>query len=330
MNPYDFIDAQDLLEECKRRYPIGSYFRCASVSTDICLVEKSTYDDLRYDEDDNYYSGDAYVDVSEVGTLTVDFGLRVFIINDNERNTGYMVRNNKWAEPCDHNGDLYVDIPRTQSSGFKFNIGDTVKVCNSDEDTTKYGYVNRDGVFQRIDAVGGKEGTIIGTKLFPGKGVYFSMTKIGEGAYIHQDRLTLLKPIMIFNNGDIVVVCKKEDDPTDYGYWNPRTGFAKINGVGDSQGTIKNSINGEHGIYYQIDSLGGSDYIHEARLKLVISIQSQSNTTKNGKEHTARSGTESAKVCRPNQQISESAPIRGVGLKGSGSKIRLGGDNRHH
>ena len=251
MNPYGFIDAQDLLEECKRRYPIGSYFRCASVSTDICLVEKSTYDDLRYDEDDNYYSGDAYVDVSEVGTLTVDFGLPVFIINDNERNTGYMVRNNKWAEPCDHNGDLYVDIPRTQSSGFEFNIG------------------------------------------------------------------------------DIVVVCKKGDDPTDYGYWNPGTGFAKINGVGDSQGTIKNSINKEHGIYYQIDSLGGSDYIHEARLKLKISIQSQSNTNKNGKEHTNPS-SESAKVCGPNQQISKSAPIRGVGLKGSGIKIKLGGDNRYH
>ena len=252
MNPYDFTDAQDLLEECKRRYPIGSYFRCASVSTDICLVEKSTYDNLRYDEDYNYYSVGANVDVSAVGTLEVDFGLPVFITNENDRNTGYMVRNNRWAKRCDHNGDLYVDIPKTQSSGFKFNIG------------------------------------------------------------------------------DIVVVCKKGDDPTDYGYWNTVAGFAKISGVGDIQGTIINSIKKEHGIYYQINSLFGNNYIHEARLKLVISIQSQSNTTKNGKEHTARSGTESAKICRPNQQISESTPIRRVGLKGSGSKIRLGGDNRHH
>lgn len=130
-----------------------------------------------------------------------------------------------------------------------------------------------------------------------------------------------------FKPGDHVRVCSREEDKKGIG-WLPSFHKAKpvpINKIGGEEGSIVDLLKTPYGTYYQISWIKDG-YIHEDCLSLLSNIKSKQNGTE---EHN-NSSKGSAKVQRPHQQVSIAARIRGVGLKGTGSKIRLGGDHRHH
>ena len=259
MEPRDFETVEDLIAECKRRYPVGSYFICAIEEDDICLVTPTSYE-FEIDDDDGCLqsvSSECNPDITNVGQESVDFGVCTHVMGklDEGYILSFMVRRNKWAVPCTKYGESIFTIPKAQVNN-KFNIGDVVQVCSKSSDTT------------------------------PGGGVW---------------------------TGDHL---------------------SKILGVSNMSGRIINIHyrTNESIAYYEISGLG-SCYIDERCLILISShIQSSIKTSQHDKikESSTSCSSGSAKVRRPNQQISVAAPIRGIGLKGSGSKIKLGGNNRYH
>ena len=339
MEPKDFSTTAELIAACKKRYPVGSYFKCAVENDDICEVIEESYQfaiDLRGKI--SSLSSFKTADVAHVGTDRVTVGIISSRPDDgaDEPIVNYLVRKNIWAEPCNEFGNAVTEPSNTSVDMQKFKVGDTVQVCKAEDDPTNYGY--HEGIkSEKISAVGGLIVKIISTKSIADKGIYYEI--LGghiqdKKRYIHQDRLTLLvsSKSTTFNIGNRVIICDKKDDKSPHGgllYDNGR--LERINRVGGYTGKIQNIKHHDGETYY---TLSTNMSIHESCLILIEShIQSsikQDQHDQKHKEASSFTSSGSAKVRRLNQQISVSAPVRGIGLKGAGSKIKLGGNHRYH
>jgi hypothetical protein len=346
MKPSDFNSFENLFDECKRRYPVGSYFRCAITPSDISLVVEDTYKIKckSYDSDDVGYdirsdSSFGTPDICNIGTARVDFGVYCFT-NDDDEALCYMVRNNTWADRCDSEGNILssdsIEKYESMSDESVYKIGMEVRICHATDDPTRHGYCSIYGgtpSYEQISGVSHKVGII--TEIIKlDKGTYLQLSCLSNPSYVHMDRVSIVTDIVSssnkFNVGDIVKVCKRDEDTSSNGYSNGVGSFSKINGVAGDTAKIEKFIETKNGIYYYLPSSG---FIKESCLTLVKSyIQSSIKTSQHDKvkESCSSSDSGSAKVRRPNQQITVSTPIRGVSLKGSGSKIKLGGNNRYH